>query len=127
VIGLALALVYRFIRGEVPQPVFPLLFAVLYAVGGMVIRRTLSGRLSGRFVAVTPRGVVVGTRRPSRLILWKDVERASERKGVPRIDVRGSGVPIALEDVFDGPEDVAAFREEVKQARRRYAERPDRP
>jgi hypothetical protein len=122
VIGLLLAIIYRLVRGHVPYPVFPLLFGLVYAAGGLLIRRVLTGRLSGRFVGVTPKGILVGTRRRSSLIAWDDVDRVSQPKGVPKIQRHSSGVPVALEDVFDKPEDVAAFRAEVKAAKRRYAE-----
>ena len=120
-IGLLLAIIYRLVRGHVPYPVFPLLFGLVYAAGGLLIRRVLTGRLSGRFVAVTPKGILVGTRGRSSLIAWDDVDRVSQPKGVPKIQRHSSGVPVALEDVFEKPEDVAAFRAEVKKAKRRHA------
>jgi len=121
-IGLVLAITYRLVRGRVPYPVFPLLFGLVYAAGGLLIRRVLTGRLSGRFVALTPKGILVGTRRRSSLIAWDDVDRVSQPKGVPKIQRHSSGVPVVLEDVFEKPEEVAAFRAEVKAAKRRYAE-----
>jgi len=121
-IGLVLAILYRLVVGHVPYPVFPLLFGLVYAAGGLLIRRVLTGRLSGRFVAVTPKGILVGTRRRSSLIAWDDVDRVSQPKGVPKIQRHSSGVPVALEDVFDKAQDVAAFRAEVKAAKKRYRE-----
>jgi hypothetical protein len=119
-LGLLLAVGYRLVRGAVPHPAFPLLFALGYGALGLVIRRVLTGRLSGRFVAITPKGVLVGTRRRSSLIVWEDVDRLSQAKGVPRIQRRGSGVAMPLEDVFDKPEDAVAFRAELKAAQKRY-------
>jgi hypothetical protein len=120
-IGVVLAILYRLVVGHVPYPVFPLLFGLVYAAGGLLIRRVLTGRLSGRFVALTPKGILVGTRRRSSLIPWDDVDRVSQPRGVPKVQRRGSGVPVVLEDVFEKPQAVAAFREEVKAAEKRYA------
>ena len=121
-IGLLLAVLYRLTMGSVPYPVFPLLFGLVYAAGGLLIRRVLTGRLSGRFVALTPRGILVGTRRRSRLIPWDDVDRVSQPKSVPKILRHSSGVPVVLEDVFNRPEDIAVFRAEVKAAKKRHRE-----
>jgi hypothetical protein len=123
VLALVLAVSYRLVRGEVPHPAFPLLFALAYAGVGLLIRRVLMGRLSGRFVAITPRGVLVGTRRRSALIGWEDVERLSHSKGVPKLRRRSSGVAVPLEDIFNRPEDLATFRMELKAGRQRYADR----
>jgi len=121
-IGLLLAIIYRLVRGHVPYPVFPLLFGLVYAAGGLLIRRVLTGRLSGRFVAIMPKGILVGTRRRSSLIPWDDVDRVSQPRGVPKIQRHSSGVPVVLEDVFEKPQEVAAFRAEVKTAKKRYPE-----
>ena len=118
-VGLLVVLAYRVSFDEVPNPLLPVAAAVAVAAAGLIVDRALTGRLSGRFVATTPRGVLVGTRRRSRLVPWNDVGRLRTRGRTPRLLRRSDGVTIPLEDVFESAEAVEAFRRAVEQGRLR--------
>lgn len=105
--------------GEVPNPFYPITIALAASLAGILVRRILSGRLSGRFVATTPRGVLIGTRPRTRLVPWDDIRGVATRGRVPQIRRRESSINIPLEDVFESPEEVNDFRVTVDQQRRR--------
>ena len=127
IVGTIAAAIYRLGSDQAPYPALPLLLALVIPVVGLVLRRVISGRISGRFVALTPRGVLVGTRPISELVPWDDVERLTEQRGVPKLQRRDSENLVAFDDIFTGPEDLAAFRFALEAARRRWAQRPGWP
>ena len=121
-VGLLVTVSYRLRFGEVPNALLPVATGLSVAVLGLLMHRVLSGRMSGRFVALTPRGILVGTRRRGLLVPWDDVRRVSARGHVPKIKRRSRSNSVPLEDVFDGPAELAAFQEAVKEARRRHTQ-----
>ncbi len=80
----------------------------------------VSGRITGRFVAVTPPGILVGTRQPALLVSWDEFEQLTEQRGVLKIRSHDSGTLVPLDDIFANPVEVAAFEQAVKQAVTRY-------
>lgn len=119
--GLFVAIAYRLGHGEVPNPLLPVLTAVGVAAVGLIMQRVLNGRLSGRFVALTPAGILVGTRPRSLMIPWEDVRRLSTRHHIPRIERHGTSFAEPLEDVFDNAAELAEFAQALKEARKRDA------
>lgn len=98
----------------------PLACALLAPGLGLLLRRGLTGRVTGRFVALTPGGILVGTRARPMLVAWSDFDRLTEQRGVPKLQLRSGPAPLPLDDIFSGAEEVAAFRSELKQAAKRY-------
>ena len=117
-IGLTIAVLYRIARGHVPDPTWALLCAMLAPGLGLLFRRIVGGRITGRFVAVTPSGILVGTRGRPQLIEWSDVERTQDRKGVIRILRHSTAASVPVDDVFTNADEVAAFRDAVRRALR---------
>jgi hypothetical protein len=99
-LGILLCALYRVRLAEVPDPMLALLSAILAAGLGLLVRRLLGGRVSGRFVAVTPNGILLGTAVRPEFIPWSDVERVVEHRGVLRLQCSTSAVPHPLEDIF---------------------------
>ena len=123
--GLLVTVGYRLEFDEVPNPLLPIAAAIGVAVLGLIMDRVLVGRMSDRFVALTPVGVLIGTRRRSRLVPWGDVAKLRIRAGrVPRLECQSEGVTIPLEDLFDTPTELAAFRDAFDQGRRRHKQQP---
>ncbi|MGD8454652.1 MAG: hypothetical protein PVJ57_22795 [Phycisphaerae bacterium] len=116
VTGLAVAGVERLSAGEVSNALLPIVAGLSVAVLGLLLHRVLTGKLSGRFVAVTPAGIVVGLRRPARLIPWSDYRRLVTRGRVPSIECHATPVPVALEDVFENDEELTAFAAALRRA-----------
>lgn len=119
-IGLVVAVLYRIAQGHVPDPTWALLCAALAPGLGLLFRRVIGGRITGRFVAATPSGIVVGLRGRPELIEWSDVERIRDRRGVVRIQRKSTAVPVAVDDVFGHADEITAFREAVGAGIRRY-------
>ncbi len=124
-LGLAVGAVavvgYRLELGEVPNAVLPIVLAMIIATLGTLMDRLLVGRLSNRFVAITPRGLLIGTRRNATLLPWGAVARLRTQPGrVPRVELGGDEPAVALEDVFDSAAEFEAFRQAFNAARRRY-------
>ena len=114
--GLLVTLGYRLEFGEVPNALLPIVTGIVVAVLGLLVQRVLSGRMSGRFVALVPGGILIGTRRPSRLIPWDDVGRVRISGRVPKIECLSSGVAVSLEDIFESAAEMTAFRNAVRAA-----------
>jgi hypothetical protein len=117
--GLICAVLYRFGFDEAPYPALPLLLALLVPAAGLFLRRLISGRITGRFVALTPGGVLVGTRPTPQLVPWDDVDRLTEPRGVPKLQRKSSETVIPLDDIFVSAEDLAAFRTALQATLRR--------
>ena len=120
VIGIGVAAIYRLSMDRVPNPTVALLYAVIAPALGLIARRVLGGRITGRFVALTPRGILVGTRTTPFLVPWSDFDRLAERRGEPKIRRRSTTTPVAVDDIFVDAEECAAFRNAVKSAAERY-------
>jgi hypothetical protein len=120
-IGLAVAVVERMGLGGTRNPMQTLVFALAGPALGLPLRRVLGGRISGRFVALAPAGVLVGTRNRPRLVPWADVERFSIRRGVPGLLRHSSPVPVPLDDIFATPAEATDFARELAAAARRHA------
>lgn len=123
IVGLLVGLVYRFRHEQVPNPALALILAVATPAVGLLVRRVLGGRITGRFVALTPAGILVGTRPRPYLIPWTDFERIVQRGGVPRLQRRTVPLPVPLDDIFASPAEVEEFRKELAAAVRRYGGR----
>jgi hypothetical protein len=119
-VGLLVTLGYRTSCGEAPNALLPVVAGLAVIALGLLMDRLLSGRLSGRFVAVTGRGIVVGVRRQRRLISWEEAGQVKLRGRVPKIEQLGTATLLALEDVFEDATEIAAFRQAVETGRRRY-------
>ena len=120
--GLGLALAERLTGADVENDLLPVVTGLVVAAGGLLLHRALTGRLSDRFVALTPRGILVGTRPTAQLIPWKDVRLVTLRGRNPRVERHSTGTPAVLEDVFDTPEEIAAFRQATTASRERYTQ-----
>lgn len=117
--GLFVTAGYSLRYGEVPNALLPVVTALAVAAAGLLMHRVLSGRMSGRFVALTRRGILVGTRGRGLLIPWEDVRRITTRGQVPKIQRRSTSIDVPLEDLFAGPDDLAAFKRALDEARGR--------
>ncbi|MCK4341424.1 MAG: hypothetical protein KAY37_06850 [Phycisphaerae bacterium] len=120
VIGVVVATLYRVSLDRVPNPTLTLLCAVIAPAVGLVFRRGLGGRITGRFVALTPSGIMVGTRSRPLLIPWSDFNRLVERRGITRIQRHGTSILVALDDIFANEEEKVSFRNELTRASKRY-------
>lgn len=118
--GLAAAMLERSSQGSVRNPLLPILTGVAVAVLGLLLDRALTGKLSERFVAVTPEGILLGLRPGSELVPWADFRRVMIRGRVPKLERHSSSNAIALEDVFDSGDALVDFVESVRAARQRY-------
>jgi len=121
--GLLVGLVTAFLRslaaGESDNALLPISTGCTVAVLGLIAHRVLSGRVGGRFVALTPGGIIVGTRGTAQLIGWDDVRRTSRRDAVPRIDLHSTSIGVALEDIFASEKEWVDFANAVKDWRAR--------
>jgi hypothetical protein len=124
VAGVVISALYWLNVKDAPYPALPLLLGLVAPALGLALRRSLSGRITGRFVALTPPGILVGTRPAPRLVPWDDFEQLTEQRGVLRIRCRDEATLIPLDDIFAGPAEVAAFEQAVLQAARRYRSMP---
>lgn len=120
ILGLGAAALYRTGLEYVPNPMLAVVCAVAFPVLALTVRRVISGRITGRFVALTPRGIVVGTRSRPRVVPWNDFARVVERRGILHIQVHSSAIPIALDDVFENAAEAATFRAELTHAAKHY-------
>jgi hypothetical protein len=109
VAGVIISALYRLSFTNAPYPALPLLLGVIAPVMGLALRRLVSGRISGRFVALTPRGVLVGTRPTPRLVPWDRVERVIEERGVPKLRCHDAPTLEPLDDIFASAAEVDAF------------------
>lgn len=94
----------------------PLLLALGAPAVGLAFRQSIFGRISGRFVALTPGGIVVGTRGRPRTVTWEEFERLGERRGVPVLYLHESGVQVPLDDIFRDSQELGEFRAALKAA-----------
>jgi hypothetical protein len=121
VAGLACVAFYRIRLEQAPHPAWPLLCLLVAPALGLLVRRILGGRITGRFVALTPAGIVVGTRPRAVVITWDNYDRLTEQRGVPKLQRHDSPVLLALDDIFATPEEYADFRAQLKAAARDHA------
>lgn len=121
VIGLLVALLYPGGLKRAAYATLPLVLALLAPAVGLLCRRVISGRICGRFVALTPPGILIGTRARPTLVHWDDFDRVTVQRGVLKIQRISNPALLVLEDIFGDAEEVAAFRAELKRAARRYA------
>jgi hypothetical protein len=115
--GLLLTIAYRITHGAAPNALLPILTGIAVALAGLAFDRLLAGKLSGRFVALVPSGVIVGTRRRRRLVPWRQIHRLNTRGRVPKLELTGDEPDVPLEDVFDTPAELESFRRALEQAR----------
>jgi hypothetical protein len=120
VLGLVAAGLYRLSQPASPYPVLPLLTAAAGGGLGLFFRWLVGGRIAGRFVAVGPDGIHVGTRPQAKLIPWSQFERVRDQRGILRIQCHDSGTLTPLDDIFDSPADAQSFVTTVQQAARHY-------
>ena len=139
--GLFISVLQGIGLAEAPHPVLPLVLGVAAAFAGLALRRLLSGRITGRFVALTAAGIVVGTRpvrqtRPAaaregalsdaeedglQCVPWANFDRLVEERGVLKIRTRSGPaavIPIPLDDIFNSRQEAADFRATVLAAAR---------
>ncbi len=116
-VGVAVAAVQRLAPSNAPYayPALPLVCALLTPTFGLLVRRLVSGRITGRFVALTPPGIVVGTRPRPLLIRWSEFQRLGDRRGLPRLHFNDSRQPVALEDIFNTPAEFSDFKAALGQ------------
>lgn len=124
VLGLVISLLYRMSVNEAPYPMLPLALGLIAPAVGLAIRRLISGRIAGRFVALTPVGIVVGTRPRPTIILWADFDRVTEQRGILKLQRRNDPVLIPLDDIFARPDQAADFRQAVTHAARQHRHPP---
>ena len=94
---------------------------------GLGLRCLISGRITGRFVALTPPGILVGTRRRPTLLPWADFDQLTDQRGVPKLRLHASETLVPLEDIFASAQELADFRSALHAAAQRYrATRPGR-
>lgn len=122
-LGLGIALIHPAGDRRAAFAIWPLALAIASASLGLLVQRILSGKLSDRFVAITPAGLVVGLRPRPTTIAWDDFDRLTVQRGVLKVQRRSNPALLPLEDVFDGPQDVADFRSAVDAARKRHRNR----
>ncbi len=113
--------------GQTPRPSLPLTLTVACPALGLLWRRIVSGRITGRFVALTPAGVLVGTRSRPALVSWSAFDRLTLVRGVPKLRRRDDPVPVPLEDVFDSPRELAEFQAALSQEARNQRATPNLP
>jgi hypothetical protein len=120
VAGVFISGLYRLNFANAPYPALPLLLGLIAPVAGLALRRLISGRISGRFVALTPRGVFVGTRPTPLLVTWDAVERLIEERGVPKLRCHEAPTLVPLDDIFGSPAEVDEFGKALQAAIARY-------
>lgn len=123
--GLAAALLRRLAVGEIENALLPILTGLAVAVVGLTLHRILTGRLTGRFVAITPAGLIVGTRRENQLLPWGEIRRVRIQGRVPSIELKADPLPVVLEDVFHSAAELAEFRSACQTAQARYGPAAD--
>jgi hypothetical protein len=126
VVGGVIAGLQRLSFGQARYPALPLLTGLLAPALGLLLRRLVGGRITGRFVALTPGGILVGTRPQPTRVPWDDFEQLTEQRGVPKLRCRQSPNLVPLDDIFDGPTELAEFRAALLEAARRHG-RPQSP
>jgi hypothetical protein len=120
VAGVIVSALYRLGFENAPYPAFPLVLGLVTPVAGLYLRRLISGRITGRFVALTPRGILVGTRTTPVLVPWGAVERLIEERGVPKLRCHDAPTLVPLDDIFANAAEVDAFGKALQDAVRRY-------
>jgi len=120
ILGLMVAALDRLGAKHATYPILPILGALVAPAIGLLFRRIIGGRISGRFVALTPRGILVGTRSRPLLVPWTDYDRLGEQRGVPKLYRHAKPLLIPLDDIFANPAELVAFRDALKEAARRY-------
>jgi hypothetical protein len=120
VAGLVISVLYRLSFANAPYPALPLLLGLIAPIAGLTLRRLVSGRISGRFVALTPGGVLVGTRPTPLLVPWDAVERLIEERGVPKLRCHEAPTLVPLDDIFTGPAEVDEFGRTLQAALARH-------
>jgi hypothetical protein len=120
VAGVVLSLLYRLSFASARYPVLPLVLGLIAPALGLFLRRLIGGRITGRFVALTPRGILVGTRRTPPLVPWDAFEQLTEQHGVVKLRCCGSTTLVPLDDIFASPAEVAAFERALHEALRRH-------
>ena len=119
-VGVGAAMLYRIEFEQVPDPSFTLVWAVLAPAAVLLFQRVVGGRIGGRFVALTPGGVLVGTRGTPVLVAWADFDRFTQRGGIPRIQRRSTAVSLAIDGIFDNAAEQTGFRAAVTAAAERW-------
>lgn len=122
-VGSGIAVVQRIGLGQALNPMLPVLCALGAPVLGLLFRRILGGRISGRFVALSDAGLLVRTRGTPRLVPWEDFQQLTVQRGVLKIRRRESPVLIPLDDIFSNAAEADEFSAAVKAAAR-TARRP---
>ncbi len=117
-VGVATVLVYRAGTDIAPHPTVPLIFAIAAALLGISLHRILSGRLTRRFVATLPDGILVATRRHPLLVPWNDVDRLRVQRGVLKIQRLSDAPLVPLDDLFANEREQTEFRTAVDTRRR---------
>jgi len=126
-VGCAAAILYRLQVAHAPNPMLPLILGLAAPVLGLGLRCLISGRITGRFVALTPPGILVGTRRRPTLLPWADFDQLTDQRGVPKLRLHASETLVPLEDIFASAQELADFRSALHAAAQRYrATRPGR-
>lgn len=121
IVGILMALVYPTGTQRAAYAITPLVLGLAAAAGGLTLRRLFSGHIQDRFVALTPAGIVVGTRTPPLLIPWERFDRIVVRRGFLRIEQVGDQPLHTLDDIFASAAEAEVFRQAVTAAVRRYA------
>ena len=118
--GVVISALYRLSFTNAPYPALPLLLGLIAPLVGLALRRLISGRISGRFVALTPRGVLVGTRATPLRVPWDAVERVVEERGVPKLRCHDVPALVPLDDIFASAAEVDEFEKALQDARTQY-------
>ena len=116
VVGVVISALYRLSFANAPYPALPLLLGLITPVAGLALRRLISGRISGRFVALTPHGILVGTRPTPLLVPWAVVDRLIEERGVPKLRCHDAPTLVPLDDIFASPAEVDEFGQALHAA-----------
>jgi hypothetical protein len=127
VVGTIISGLYRLSLENAPYPALPLILGLLAPAAGLFLRRLISGRITGRFVALTLRGLCVGTRPTPLLVPWEDVEQLTEQRGVLKVRRHSSTTLVPLDDIFGSAAEVALFEAAFRDAVRRHGGRPGPP
>jgi hypothetical protein len=120
VAGVVISALYWLSFADAPYPALPLLLGLIAPAVGLALRRLISGRISGRFVALAPRGVLVGTRPTPVLVPWEAVERVVEERGVPKLRCHEAPTLVPLDDIFASPAEVNEFAKALQAAITRH-------
>ncbi len=120
VAGVVISALYRLSFANAPYPALPLLLGLIAPVAGLALRRLISGRISGRFVALTPRGILVGTHPTPWRVPWDAVDRLIEERGVPKLRCHDAPTLVPLDDIFANPAEVDEFGKALHAALARH-------